>query len=165
MLIKLDKLLRAFEDFILVYFSLSAAIVLFVNVVMRYVFKNGFTWAEEYAKYAILWITFAGCGAAARNGAHMRVTALLDFSKNDTFVYCINLIVNVVAIAFSVFLMIAGFRMAMATKAFGQVTTAMGLPMWIIEISVPIGGFLMALRFFQQLLKMIKGNLEGGAPE
>jgi C4-dicarboxylate transporter DctQ subunit len=45
-----------------------------------------------------------------------------------------------------------GSDLVAQTKMFGQVTPALQIPMWVVQMAIPVGGALMALRFFQRLI-------------
>ena len=56
----LDRILSHAEEFLLGVLLATASLVLFVNVVARYVFNWGFPWAEELVRYEIVWMVFLG---------------------------------------------------------------------------------------------------------
>ncbi len=134
---------------------LSAAIILFINVVLKNFFASGITWAEEYAKYAIMWITFGGCGAAARMNAHMSITALYD-AVNDRMKSLLDYFIYTVGALFSAFMMVYGMRLVFSVMITNQVSPTMELPMEIIYASVPLGGALMFLRFITKIIEKAK---------
>ena len=154
MLKKLDKALCFLEDAVLVIGILSGAILLFINVVLKQ-FGGSIVWAEEYAKFAIIWITFAGCGAAVRCNAHMKISALYDVCPEQVK-KVLDTLVNLIAIAFSVFLVIYGAQITETVRVTKQMTPSMGIPMWWIYISVPIGGVLMVIRFIQATVRLYR---------
>ena len=156
MLKLLDKILTWFENTLIVSGLLSVAFVLFFNVVLRYVFKSGVVWAEEYARYAIIWIVMAGSSAAVRENQHMSITALVDLTKNKTFHFILAMFVLAISIAFSVFLITAGYRLTLSMISNNQLSPALEIPLWWIYISIPIGGFLMLIRFIQSFFKQMK---------
>lgn len=160
-----DRILTYFENTLVVTGLLSVTFVLFINVVLRYIFKAGLVWAEEYARYAIIWIVMAGSGAAVRENMHMSITALVDVTKGKTFHFIINMFVLVVSMIFSLFLVYAGIRLTSSMITNNQVSPALEIPLWWIYVSIPIGGVLMTIRFIQSFFKQLsdykKGNEEG----
>lgn len=152
----LNKGLGWFENSVIVVGLLSVTFVLFINVVLRIIFKEGLVWAEEYSRMAIIWIVLGGSSAAVREDVHMRITAITDFYKNEKFKYVINFIVILISIAFSVFLLYTGIRLVESMIQNNQVTPALEMPLWWIYISIPIGGFTMTIRYIQSLIRLIK---------
>jgi len=153
----IDKALAAFENFVITLGIFATTFVLFANVIAR-VFKYGFPWAYEFSQYAIVWIVMAGMGAATRAGVHMRVTALIDMTKSEKFHKIINAVVHVLTALFGLFFLVYGVRLCASMIERHQVSTAMELPLWIVYISLPIGGGLMLLREIQALVRDWKGG-------
>lgn len=54
------------------------AVVIFANVTMRYVTGGSLVWAEEVARYAMVWLTFLGAGPVLRIGGHIAIENLQD---------------------------------------------------------------------------------------
>jgi TRAP-type C4-dicarboxylate transport system permease small subunit len=53
-------------------------IILFVQVVLRYVFSESLFWAEEAARFSMIWLVFVGSIIAAGIGAHTRIGFFVD---------------------------------------------------------------------------------------
>ncbi len=54
------------------------ALVVFANVVLRYVSGSSIVWAEEVARYAMVWLTLLGAGPVLRSGGHIAIENLQD---------------------------------------------------------------------------------------
>ncbi|KAF0222784.1 MAG: C4-dicarboxylate transporter DctQ [Erysipelotrichaceae bacterium] len=152
----LNKGMSWFENGVIVIGLLSVTFVLFINVVLRIIFKEGLVWAEEYSRMAIIWIVLGGSSAAVREDVHMRITAITDFYKNEKFKFVINFIVILISIVFTVFLFYTGTRLVVSMFQTNQVTPALEIPLWWIYISIPIGGLMMTIRYIQSLIRLIK---------
>lgn len=157
MLKKIDKILCFIEEVIITFGLFTSAIILFINVILRYFFKSGIVWAEEYTRYAIIWITFVGGGVAVRHGAHLRVSALLDSLKGNKK-KTLSFIVYIITIAFTVFLFIWGTMLTLQIKSTNQLTPAMEIPTYLIYLAIPVGGLLMTIRSLQSLWVELKGG-------
>ena len=66
----LDRLFRAVEA-LLAALLLGMVLMVFGNVVLRYVFNSGITVSEELSRFFFVWLTFIGAIVAARDGAHL----------------------------------------------------------------------------------------------
>ncbi len=63
---------------LLVVLSLFAMVVMvFGNVIMRYVFNSGIPISEELSRYAFIWLTYLGAMIAMREGGHLGVDTLI----------------------------------------------------------------------------------------
>lgn len=52
--------------------------VVFANVALRYVANASIPWADEVARYLMIWMTFLGAGLVLRQGGHVAITSLRD---------------------------------------------------------------------------------------
>lgn len=50
------------------------AVVIGWNVAGRYLGGHALPWADEVARYTMIWLTFLGSGLALREGAHVAIT-------------------------------------------------------------------------------------------
>ena len=71
------KILNKIEDVFCAVSLLLTTLILFVNVVLRYVFSASTSWAEEMIRYLMIWITFIGGSVCVRHSAHIRMDFLL----------------------------------------------------------------------------------------
>lgn len=137
------------ENFFCATAVLATALVLFVNVALRYVFSASTSWAEEFIKYLMIWITFIGGSICVREGAHIRMDFLLcklpksARSMADRVVYVLSAL-------FCGAMAFYGGQIVAFTVKTGQVSPALKIPMWIVYLAIPIGCALMMTRFFQR---------------
>jgi TRAP-type C4-dicarboxylate transport system permease small subunit len=61
------------EDAIAVLVLLAIFAVVVVSVFFRYVLNDSLIWAEEFARFGLVVITFAGTGMGFRRASHIRV--------------------------------------------------------------------------------------------
>ncbi|GBE14643.1 sialic acid TRAP transporter permease protein SiaT [bacterium BMS3Abin14] len=154
---KLDAVLSKTEEFLLGVLMTTASLVLFANIIARYVFNWGFPWAEELVRYEIIWMVFLGGSVAARQGLHIGVDLLVRFAPRPLR-KPINILINVISLVFCGFIVYYGAALIIQTRMFGQVSPALQMPMWMVQLAIPFGAGLMALRFAQQIWRLTVGN-------
>jgi C4-dicarboxylate transporter DctQ subunit len=152
---RINKLSHFLEEILIGGLLASASLILFANVVARYVFNWGVPWAEELVRYEIIWMVFIGGSVAVRKGIHIGIDILATVSPPKTQTV-IHLVINAISLLFCVFLTVIGFDHISQIKMSGQVAPALQVPIWIVQmaIPIPIGGSLMALRFLQRLISV-----------
>lgn len=148
----IDRALSWLEETFITTLLISSSIILFVNVVARYVFNTGFVWAEELVRYEIIWMVFIGASVAVRKGIHIGIDVLHHvLPKNGKKI--VRIVIGVICLIFCVVLFIYSLELVMQTRSFGQRTSAMRMPFWIVLLAIPIGAGLMAIRFAQELFR------------
>jgi TRAP-type C4-dicarboxylate transport system permease small subunit len=64
-----------FEKMFCCAFLMLLVACLGAQIVMRYCFQMGLTWAEELSRFAFVWTIYLGMSLAAKQEQHVRVTA------------------------------------------------------------------------------------------
>jgi TRAP-type C4-dicarboxylate transport system permease small subunit len=83
-------------DFLMAFLLTLMGIFIFGNIVLRYVFNSGITWAEELSRYMFVWLVFLGTVGAMKDNNHLGFTALVQKMpptlKKITYI-CSNILV------------------------------------------------------------------------
>ena len=123
-------------------------LVVFLQVIFRFVVKGSLPWSEELARYVMVWAVFIGASMGAKSGAHIGVEAFVKlFSRRW------RKPLVVVSAFFSVLFCSVVFYLSAKVvfnilKA-GQVSPAMEIPMYWAYAAVPVGILLMGIRFVE----------------
>lgn len=118
----------------------SACGLVFANVVLRYGFGASLAWAEEAARYLVIWLSFLGAGLALREGAHIAVEALPDALPGGPARALRLLVVLLVGASLAAVLWL-GWQYAQF--AWGQRSPVMRLSAGAVYLAVPVGCALM----------------------
>lgn len=62
------------EEAVSVVFLLSVLVLVFGQVIARFVFGSPFFWTGELARYSYIWLTFVGAVAVTARGMHITVS-------------------------------------------------------------------------------------------
>lgn len=145
----MEKFIRRIENAILVGALVTGVLALFANVVLRYVFDAGLVWAEEYSRFAIVWLTFVGMSVVIREGEHLCVTVIKEVFQNKAVQKLLDVSSVVLALAFSVFLVVYGTQVTVQIYGLQQLSPSLQLPMWWVYLAIPVGGVLSGYRFIR----------------
>ena len=70
----IDKL----EEISLVIMYSAMVLIIFFQVIMRYVFNNSLSWSEELGKFLFVWLSWVGISIGAKRGEHIKLTMFVD---------------------------------------------------------------------------------------
>lgn len=128
--------LRKSIQFLLVTMTVVMGVVLTAQIVMRYVFNNSLTWSEELARYIYVWICFLGLSLGIMEGDHIRLEAFVNrFPAGGQRL--VEIFTSLVAFGFFALILPTSFQFAMALQSVPS--SAMGIPMSWVTLSVPVG--------------------------
>lgn len=84
-----------------------------------------------------MWVVFVGGSVAARKGIHIGVDLLARSLDGHPAQRYVTGPVNLLCVAFSVFLVVFSGSLVAQAQQFGQVTAALQMPLWIAQLAVP----------------------------
>ena len=147
------------EEAFLVLTLVAMVVLIFGQVVGRYVFSNAPSWTEEMARYIHIFQVWIGASYAVKLREHIRVEAFITRFQGVTR-KILETISHAIWFGIALFLAYFGTQLVMASIANGQVTPAMQMPMWIPFLAIPLGGLGMSIRLIQQLRKIWQGDYD-----
>lgn len=154
-----DKLLVWLEYALVVIFALMVIDVLW-QVFSRYVIGQSSSFTEEFARFALIWLTLLGAAYLNGRRAHLTMDFLTrklspeDLKKRKKviawFMFFFALIVMV----------IGGGNLVYTTLRLGQVSPAIGVSLGVVYSVVPLSGLLVC--FFTGMQTQGHGATEVG---
>lgn len=144
------RLIRRLVNGIIVTLFAVQVIVVFGQVVWRFIFNSPFSWSEELARYLQVWLVLLAASVCIRKGRHLAVdfaTHALPFRINKI----LKLINTVIIMFFTGVLVIVSVQMILVT--IDQMTPAMRVPILVVYIAFPVAGILM---FMETLIVFLK---------
>ena len=130
------------------------AVIVSTSVVMRYGFNNSLSWAEDGAKFLMVWLTFIGAPLGFRHGAHVSLELLPPLPPVAWWI--IRILVHATVVVLMAMLTRFGWNFAWNGRS--QVALTIGdISMFWIFVCMPIGCALMALVAFELLVRSVLG--------
>lgn len=125
----MNKLSRSLENTLNIIMALALAVMVvlvFGNVVLRYLFNSGITWSEEMSRYLFIWLTFLGAIGAFKNKEHLGVDMLIK--RLPTKMKKVVIVISDLLILFVLYLVLDGsWKMTMIN--IDSKAPATGLPL------------------------------------
>ena len=84
---KLINFYNQLEAHLLVCSLIFTVILVFFQVILRYVFSSSLSWSEELARYIFIWQIWLGTSVAQRDNSHVRIEALGGSEESIIFTY------------------------------------------------------------------------------
>ena len=137
-------------------FLTMMAVLIFAQVVFRYILKSPLSWSEELATYLFSIETFLGAAMVLRSNKHVRVTAVLNLIRNNTAQKVILVIPHLLTLILCLLLCIEGSQIIARLMGISQTSPSMPwLKTSYIYVCVPISMGLMTLIKLESILKTV----------
>lgn len=152
-------------DFLVAGVTLALLIALtFLGVIWRYIFKAPFTWLEEVQMAALVWIVFAGAGAAFRTGNHVAIEMIVDLMPEKLQKF-INIIISIVVVTVIGYLFTQSLGFIQMFMKSGRATSMLKIPYSIIYGIAILSYIDMIVSYFYGLMKGIKSEAKEAAAD
>jgi TRAP-type transport system small permease protein len=133
------------------------------QVISRYIVGASIVWAEELARYALIWSVMIGSAVAYRRGAHVAMIALIDLTPSPVRRLVYRLC-HLMVLAFALLVVWQGWFLAMRNFHRSQLSPALQIEIGWIYLAVPAGALLIALAALEAALRARETSVLQGAP-
>lgn len=136
-----NTLNRAIEFLLVLIFSLLVLDVLW-QVFGRYVLNQSFSFTEEFARFALIWLTILGAAYLNGRQEHLSMDYWLNKLSPEARDNRLRLIELFMLVFAFVVMVIGGGNLVYTTLRLGQTSAAMGIPLGFVYAIVPVSGLL-----------------------
>lgn len=149
----LKWLLTHFEEALCAVLFAIMGIIMFINVISRYLLKYSLAFTEELVVSFFVWLTLLGAAVAFRQGSHLGfsfITDRLPTRIQKAFVW-FSALLGVVLFVVLIYFSILQIKDEIGLKI---TSSGIGVPQWWYSIGMPLWGFLVIIRILQGAIEM-----------
>lgn len=153
---------KNFEKLLIVPALSMMTLLIFAQVIFRYVIKAPLSWSEELARYLFIWMVYLAASLATRRGVLMKVDIIeVPLKHHPAALFALSMVSNLLSIIFCVVVTCHSAVLAYEIAfVYHRTSPALDLPMGLVYSAIPIGFGLMTIRFLQVTWFRIKEFIE-----
>lgn len=136
-----NNLNKFIEIILVIIFSLLVIDVLW-QVFSRYVIGQSSSFTEEFARFALIWLSVLGAAYLNGKQAHLSIDYLLQKLPADKKRRRFQIIEFIMAVFALVVMVIGGINLVYITLHLGQMSPALQIPLGYVYLIVPLSGLL-----------------------
>jgi TRAP-type C4-dicarboxylate transport system permease small subunit len=154
---RISQTLNGIMKYVAAFLLAAMTILVFLQVVFRYLLALPLAWSEETASFSFVWMSLLGASIALRHGDHPSLDVLFRYFPApvkkwvQVLIYCTILFVLTV-------LLIYGFRLAVMMK--GQVTAALHYSVAYMYAVLPLSALVMLVHTVALTVKTVLRGVE-----
>lgn len=154
---RINKVLEYLVSFLVV----TCAAALFFQVIYRFIIVKfvsfSFPFTEEYARYALIWLTYLCIGICYKEGSMASVNLLFDKLQGKSKL-ALYILTRLVILLFLVAAMAYGIRFVKNNLIFRSAT--LGIPGLFLQSAPFVGAALMTFEWFVEVTGVLTGSVE-----
>lgn len=152
---RFNRVLTTVENVLAAGTLALAVLIAFAAIALRALTGTFLFWSEEAIIYLVIYSTFLGAVITLREQEHVNVDIIAVFlgrrGKQGMAV-----LASLVTIAYLGVVGVFAWLLVFEPFSFSTVTPALKLPLWVVELAVPIGFTLMFLRAIEILWRVAR---------
>ena len=156
---KILDFVQALTEYVLYFLVTTMVVIVFAQVIFRFVLRAALPWSEEAARYIMVWMSMLGASIGIRRKAHIGIEAVVTllpaYQKK-----AVGIGATVITITFFTGMIYYGFVLLRVVGM--QTSPAMEINMAIPYSSLVAGGALMLLYSVEELFSQLTGLREKG---
>jgi C4-dicarboxylate transporter DctQ subunit len=146
-----ERIIDKLTENLMVYFGntllLLITLMIFIEVVSRYIFGVSHGMVEENCQIFFLWVVFLCAGKVTKEDKHISISLiplLIEKKGNKRVERAYNIILHSSTILFAIILLYTGTLNVIQKKAAGAISCfEYVFPYWIYHLSLPVGAVLL----------------------
>lgn len=151
------------ETALMVSGMIIAVVIIFFQIILRFIFKSGIPWIEELARYIFIYFTWIGTSVAILTDRHIRVEIV--YEKYPNAKKYLEVVSTVICLCVALFMLIYGGKLLLDISKFSAVSPTMRIPMWVCYLSIPMGGLTITIKYLYKLITIDLMEFGKGAIE
>lgn len=152
------------EKYLLTAILVTISVVLVLQVFMRYFVNSPLVWAEELARYLLVWCTMIGTSLAVRESRHI----VVDFAPvlfGPRSIGLFRLISMTGIIVFGIVVIVYSLPFVERVQQMNQLSPSLEIPIWWVYLALPVGAAASILRAIQQIYLQLRYGVVVPEPE
>lgn len=154
---RFDQVLTWIENSLAALALGGATVIAIIAVIVRYVFGEGIFWSEEAVIFLVILSTFIGAVITLRHDEHVNVD-LIPALLGERGKWIMALIGASLLVIYCAIIGAYAWILIFEPVARDTITPSLKLPLWVVELSLPIGLTLMFLRSLEIVYRTARGQ-------
>ncbi len=156
------RVLNRAEEAIITLLLVAMTLLVFVEVVMRFIFNSGFLWAQELTLHLSAWFVLFGVSYGLKVGAHIGVDAFIK-KLPEMGQRILSSVAVLLSLGYCGLFLYGSWIYLSKMKKIGIELEDLPVPTWIAHGILIIGLGFLSLRLLLLLWRIIKGEATGFA--
>ena len=120
-----------------IFLMLFLLFLTFANVVGRYVFANSIYFADELARFIFVWVVYLGIAKIVKDKRQVAVSLLTEKIAGTLSGLVVESFIFLAGMIFLIVLFVGGIVLSTTMQFYSS--AALGIPMGMVYLAVPIG--------------------------
>lgn len=154
------RIINRTEEAVICLLLVAITLLVFADVVMRFVFNTGLMWSQELTLHMSAWFVLFGASYGLKVGSHIGMDAFVKlFSFNVRRL--LSGIAAIIALVYCYLVLYGSWIYLAKMKKIGLTMEDLPIPVWLANGMLFVGFVFLTVRLFILLFAIITGKTDG----
>ncbi|WKS99166.1 TRAP transporter small permease [Gallibacterium salpingitidis] len=144
------KLINYLREWLIIFLFSLLVITVSLGIFSRFLTTTPFAWTEELSRFLFIWLAWVSASITVAKGANITFDILLSFLGRKLG-YIPYIIVDIISIIYISLIIYFGYKLCI--NNISVLSPLLNVPMWLINLAIPIGGILMLIEQMRLLIE------------
>ncbi len=154
------RILSELEEGIISFLLASTTLLVFVEVVLRFVFNTGLMWAQEMTLLLSAWMVLFGVSYGVKVGSHIGVDAIVRLLPRNAK-RVVSAIACVLAMIYCGLMIKGSYVYLMKMRSISLEMEDLPVQRWVAHSILVFGMLLLGFRLVELFIRILRGKAEG----
>lgn len=154
------RFIHKLEENIVALLLVTMTLLVFAEVIMRFVFSTGVTWIQEATLYTAAWFVLFGASYGVRIGAHIGVDVLVKLLP-EPLRRLAGLLAIALCFVYCALFLLGSWDYLQLMHMIGIEMEDIAIPKWMAMMIMPVGFVLLVIRFAELGWAILTGKKDG----
>jgi len=131
-------------------FFISMTLIVWAQMLFRFVLGGGIAWSEEIAKYLMVWMALLGASILFREGGHIAINYFIS-----KFSFLRHILMFHSILSGILFILLIYYGIDYATFGSKSISPASGIKKFWPYLSIPVGGAFLLIQAFDRFIHLL----------
>lgn len=141
--------------------TILGLLLIFINVIMRYVLHKPLAWTDEISVIVLSWAIIIGFSIDLGERSHICMDVIYDAVKSPAMRRIMDWFACLVGLLYSSFITFYGAQAVALQVKTARVYPITEFPRWIAYLIIILTGIVMAGRYLLSLFRLLRGSRDG----
>lgn len=144
-----------FEPIIMTIMFYAITFLITLQVILRFVFKTGFSWGEEVSRFMFVWLMYFSISYATKCQRHIKVSYLVQ-QFNEKIQKSILILGDILFLVFTVFATTSSIKIIQSVAKFNDRAVTVNVSLNVVYCAGLVGFILIGIRVIQGIVWKIR---------
>jgi TRAP-type C4-dicarboxylate transport system permease small subunit len=158
-LARISSVVNKITAHVSIVFFVGMTLIVWSQIFYRFILGDGIVWAEEIAKFMMVWMALLGAAVVFYEKGHIAITFCISGCRSLRYIQMFHYLLSAV-----LFFLLIYYGISYAEFGLMSISPASGITRFWPYLAIPVGGGVLFIQSVIRIIQLAMGYSEEAAP-